>query len=211
MTQTLTYSIPLIAAYLIGAIPFGLLVARSRGIDIRRHGSGNIGATNVFRTVGKSWGILTLLLDALKGLLPTLLLPRTITMLTGATPHDALAVGIALLAVCGHNWPIYLRFKGGKGVATTAGALLGLAPAVVGIGILCFALVFTLTRFVSLGSIIAATVIPVVAWFIYPDDWLLPSFLTLLGLMVIWRHRANISRLLAGTENRIELGKGKKQ
>ena len=207
MNPIVTYAAPVAVAYLLGAVPFGLLVARTRGIDIRKHGSGNIGATNVFRTVGKGWGVLTMVLDALKGLLPTLLLPRAVAALTGEVPHDALAVCIALAAVCGHNWPVYLRFKGGKGVATTAGALIGLAPAVVGVGIVAFAVVLGVTRFVSLGSITAAVLIPVIAWLIYPGELLLPIFLTLLGAMVVWRHRANIARLIAGKENRIEFGK----
>jgi glycerol-3-phosphate acyltransferase PlsY len=141
----------IIAAYFLGAVPFGLLVSKARGVDIRKVGSGNIGATNVFRSVGKSWGLLTLLLDALKGFLPAHLFPLAAAhMMTVPSPvWLPLACGCA--AVVGLNWPVYIGFKGGKGIATTAGALLGFAPAPLGIGVLTFAVVFGLSRYVSLG------------------------------------------------------------
>jgi len=198
-------------AYLLGSIPFGLIVARSRGIDIRTVGSGNIGATNVLRSVGKSWGILTLFLDALKGLIPALCFP----LLAKATGEsfainnpDILKVICGCVAVLGHNFPIFLKFKGGKGVATTAGALIGIAPAALGLGLLAFILAFTITRMVSMGSIMAAATIPVAAWLLYLDQGLLiPIVLTILGLLAIWRHRSNIVRIYKGQENRIKFGK----
>jgi glycerol-3-phosphate acyltransferase PlsY len=200
----------LLGAYLIGAIPFGLLIGLSRGIDVRTCGSGNIGATNVFRSVGKGWGSLALLLDVLKGLLPALLFPLLVGRLT-QTPLDnthRLLCGCA--AVAGHNWPVYLRFKGGKGIATTAGALIGIAPAALGIGLLAWVASFACTRYVSLASILAAMVIPMAAWWLYRADGLAtPIALTCLGLIAIWRHRANIGRLVAGSESKIELGKKK--
>ena len=122
-----------LASYLIGAVPFGLLVARLKGVDITKVGSGNIGATNVFRSVSKPLGILTFVLDALKGWGPAWFFPRLVQggdAITAAGP--ALAVAYATLAIVGHTWPVYLKFKGGKGVATSAGALIGIAPAAVG-------------------------------------------------------------------------------
>jgi glycerol-3-phosphate acyltransferase PlsY len=198
----------LLLAYLIGAIPFGLLIGLARGTDVRTCGSGNIGATNVFRSVGKGWGSLALLLDALKGWLPALLFPLAVATLTETTSDHTLRLLCGCAAVAGHNWPVYLRFKGGKGIATTAGALIGIAPAALGIGLLAWVVTFALARMVSLASLLAAVVIPAAAWWLYADDGIAtPMALTVLGLSAIWRHRANISRLVAGTESRIELGK----
>lgn len=194
----------ILASYLLGAVPFGLLIARARGVDIRQVGSRNIGATNVLRSVGKPWGILTFVFDALKGFVPALVFPM-IGNATGAGFQSlevpALACGVA--AILGHNFPVYLKFKGGKGVATSAGALLGIAPAAAGVGVVVWALFFFTLRFVSLASIAAAATIPAAGWLLYAKSgFLLPSALTLLGALVIWRHKANIQRLLAGTESR---------
>lgn len=186
------------AAYLLGAVPFGLLIARFKGVDIRKVGSGNIGATNVMRSVGKPWGIATFVLDALKGFAPAYVFP-----LWSPHPHPALPIACAFAAILGHNFPIWLGFKGGKGVATSAGALLGLAPAAAGLGLATWAIVFFTSRYVSLASLIAALVIPAAGWTLYRSpDHLLPVFLTVLAALVILRHRANIQRLLNGTENR---------
>jgi acyl phosphate:glycerol-3-phosphate acyltransferase len=198
-------AVAILLSYLLGSIPFGLLIARSRGIDIRAAGSGNIGATNVMRVVGKTWGILTLVLDALKGLVSVLLFAR-IGHLGGEVPAwFGLACGC--VAILGHSFPVYLKFKGGKGVATSAGVLIGAAPAAFGVGIAVFAILFALLRYVSLGSIAAAIAVPVAA-FVFERSKVEPDYLTtyvlvVLGLVVIWRHKANIRRLLAGTENRI--------
>lgn len=191
-------------SYLIGAIPFGLLIARMRGVDIQKVGSGNIGATNVLRSVGKPWGILTFACDALKGFLPVLLLPRL-----AGTPHALLPIACAMAAILGHNFPVYLRFRGGKGVATSAGALLALAPAAVAVGLAAWALVFFTSRYVSLASIVGAVVIPVAGWWLYRPGLALPVFLSVLGGLIILRHRTNIQRLLNGTENRFARGKDK--
>ena len=192
----------LLAAYLLGSIPNGLLVARLKGIDIRKVGSGNIGATNVFRSVGKFWGILTFICDALKGLIPAWLFPQL-----AGEPGAALGIFCGALAIAGHNWPIFLKFKGGKGVATSAGVLLGIAPAAVGIGLLSWLILFLSTRYVSVASIGAALVVPLAGWFLYRDGLLLPITLTVLGLVTIVRHQANLRRLIAGTEHRFEFGK----
>lgn len=200
-----------ILSYLFGAVPFGFLVARSRGVDIRAVGSGNIGATNVFRSVGKGWGVLTLLLDALKGYIPAALFPVLLARTTGCEAVNAAPVIFACLAVAGHNWPVYLRFKGGKGIATTAGALLGLAPAALGVGAGVWVASFVLTRYVSVASILAAIAVPVSAWCFYRAGTLLiPIVLTCLGAAAVIRHHSNIKRLINGTESKITFGKKKK-
>jgi glycerol-3-phosphate acyltransferase PlsY len=193
-----------LGAYLLGAVPVGLLVARVRGVDIRRVGSGNIGATNVFRCVGKAWGVITFLGDALKGFLAVWGGPL---LAQGRIPVDnpVPAVFCMVAAVVGHNWPVYLKFKGGKGVATTAGALLGLAPAAVGIGFGVWVLVFLASRYVSVASLSAALSIIVAGWLLYLETGaLLPGVLTVLGLLVVLRHHSNIRRLLKGTEHRFQ-------
>ncbi len=189
-----------VAGYLVGAVPFALLISRLKGVDIRQVGSGNVGATNVFRMVGKGLGVLTFACDVFKGFLPAYLFPQ---LLTGAPQDIGLLFGCA--AIAGHNWPVYLRFKGGKGVATSVGVLLGVAPPAVGIGLAAWIIVFALTRYVSLASIAGAVAVPAAGWWLYgADGWLLPSVLTVLGLLVVWRHRSNIQRLLNGTEHQFK-------
>ena len=195
----LLLSLLILASYLLGAIPNGLLIARLKGVDLQKVGSGNIGATNVFRCVGKGWGVLAFVLDAVKGFVPAFFFPR---LLESAPPWLGLACGVA--AIAGHNWPVWLKFKGGKGVSTSAGMLLGIAPAAVGIGFAVFALTVALTRFVSLGSILAALAVAGSGVWLYgADNRLLAGALVLMGLLVIVKHRANIGRLLKGTEPRI--------
>jgi acyl phosphate:glycerol-3-phosphate acyltransferase len=194
-------------AYLLGAIPFGLLIARARGVDIRKVGSGNIGATNVFRSVGKGWGILAFACDALKGLIPVTLFPRLAQAAWAYDGGAALPLACACLAIAGHNWPVYLRFKGGKGVATSAGALAGLAPAAAGIGLAVWALAFAATRYVSVASMAAAAAVAAAAWALPAHAGpLLPGALTALCALIVARHKGNIRRLLNGTENRFEFG-----
>jgi glycerol-3-phosphate acyltransferase PlsY len=196
----------ILASYLLGAIPFGLLIGRMRGVDVRTVGSRNIGATNVFRTVGKPWGIATFALDALKGFIPAFIFPYY-GYLWGGEFHSMelakLAGGAA--AIIGHNFPIYLRFRGGKGVATSAGALIGIAPLAVVVGSVVWAAFFFALRYVSLASIAAAIAVPVAGWIWYRSaGWILPATLTLLAALIILRHRENIRRLLNGTENRFQ-------
>ena len=191
----MTITILALIAYLFGAVPFGLLVAKSRGIDIRTQGSGNIGATNVFRVVGKGWGIFTLVLDALKGFIPAFIFPMFGNL------DSEWGVLFGLLSIVGHSFPVYLKFKGGKGVATSAGMLIGVAPQAVGVGLLVWIICIVIWRYVSLASIVAAATIAVTVWVI--DMGLIINIaLTALGAMVIWLHRANIKRLINGTENR---------
>jgi glycerol-3-phosphate acyltransferase PlsY len=204
-----------IAAYLLGSIPFGFLMARAKGVDIRRVGSGNIGATNVFRCVSKPLGIVTFALDFAKGLTGCTILPWAAMLLAGQG-HAPLPLQVAcgFLTVAGHNWPIFLGFKGGKGIATSAGLLLGLAPAACGIALATWLVIFLSLRYVSLASIAAALALGVVAWF--PafgregGSWGFPLILDLLAALAIWRHRANIQRLRTGTELRFAFGKGKR-
>ena len=201
-----------IFSYLLGSVPSGFLVARARGVDIRAVGSGNIGATNVYRCIGKGAGIFTFACDILKGLAPVALLPLAAVHGAGLSPARSVAVGIlcAAAAVAGHNWPVFLKFKGGKGVATSAGALLGLAPAAMGIGLCAWLLTFLLTRYVSVASIAAALAVSAAAWVLRADnDFLLPAALTLLAALVVWRHKPNLQRLAKGTENRFEFGRKK--
>ena len=208
MTTTMICSICGVGAYLLGAVPFSLLIARAKGVDIRTVGSGNIGATNVFRALGKGWGLLAFACDALKGFIPAGLFPLW-AKTQGAFDGDAvLPLVCACLAVAGHNWSVYLRFKGGKGVATSVGALTGLTPAAAGVGLLTWALFFITTRYVSLASITAAIMVAGVVWIFYAQTGiLLPVVLTALSVLIIWRHKSNIQRLLRGTENRVEFKK----
>ena len=206
MSPLMSQILGALLAYLLGAVPFGLMVARSRGVDIRAVGSGNIGATNVFRSVGRNWGLLTFLLDMGKGLCGAQLIPRLAAALSGgsaAAPSTGFALLCACLAVVGHNWPVFLKFKGGKGVATSMGALIGIAWQAALIGLLVWIVVLLISRYVSLASISAAAILAGVSWWLYRDETiLLPIVLSLLGLTAILRHRPNIQRLLKGTENR---------
>jgi len=208
MTTVLIYSVCGVLAYLLGAIPFGLLIARAKGVDIRAVGSGNIGATNVFRALGKGWGILAFACDALKGFIPASVFPLLAKTLWKFDGDAVLPLVCACLAIAGHNWPVYLRFKGGKGVATSVGALIGLAPVAAGVGLLTWALVFVATRYVSVASIAAAFMVAGAVWFFYAQSGiLLPVVLTALCGLVIWRHKSNIQRLIHGSENRFEFKK----
>ena len=178
--------------FLIGSFPTAYLVGRLRGVDIRTVGSGNAGATNVFRTLGKAPGILTLSVDIVKGLVPVLL-ARSFFPLT------AVPVISGLAAVAGHSWSPFLRFKGGKGVATSAGVFLGLAPWAGLLAIAVFLGVFLWTRTVSIGSLAAAAVLPTASFLLYgpaPASWLA---LTVTALVVV-KHVPNIRRLLKGEE-----------
>jgi len=189
-------------AYLLGSIPFGYLLVRFfRKEDIRAVGSGNIGATNVARSGGKGLGILTLLLDLGKGLL-AVLLARHVAPGTPGFPSD-LAVGAAVAAVIGHVFPVWLGFRGGKGVATALGVFLALTPKAALAAVAVFTLVVALSRIVSLASIVAAAVLPVFAVVLMPDRS--PVYLggvVFIALLVIVKHQANIQRLIAGTESR---------
>jgi len=195
--------VSLLIGYLLGSIPSGYLVGKCRGIDIRQHGSGNIGATNVVRTLGRPWGVLVFLLDVLKGIIAVQL---AIQVLAGIykMPPDHLGILAGFGCFLGHCFPVWLGFKGGKGVAVGAGILIGLAWVVAAIGLVIWAIAFKTTRYVSLASLLAAVSLPIIAWTqerrLGPIFW----FTLVISLLAIWRHRANIQRLLAGTESRFE-------
>jgi acyl phosphate:glycerol-3-phosphate acyltransferase len=189
-------------AYLIGSIPFGLLISKAKGQDIRKLGSGNIGATNVLRCLGKPLGIACFALDVLKGFLPAFVFP-----MFGNLHADFPGIGILFgaAAILGHNFPVFLKFKGGKGVATSAGVLIGVAPLAVVIGLATWAIVFKLSGYVSLGSIVAALVVVLTGWIrVGHYGVITASALTLLGGLTVWRHRTNIQRLREGTENKFQ-------
>ena len=200
-----------IIGYLLGSIPFGLLLVRMfLGQDVRSSGSGNIGATNVARTSPKL-GLLTLLLDALKGFIAVWIASQ-LGDGDPTTPSALLPMCIAAFAaVVGHSFPIWLRFRGGKSVATALGAFVLIAPLAVLALFVLFVVLVALTRYVSLGSIMGAALFPVLAWRL--DHRGLPAlwFLIAACALVILRHRANLQRLLAGKESRFALGKGAKQ
>lgn len=185
----------LIAAYLLGAVPFGILAGRLKGVDIRAQGSGNLGATNVSRVLGRPWGTLVFALDALKGALPVLLVQRLV-------PGPAWAVGAGLAAILGHVFPVYLGFRGGKGVATSAGTLLALAPLATAAAFALWLTVVGLTRMISAGSLAAAAALPI-AHFALGGDALVGALTVLVTLLVWLRHRGNIARILKGTESKL--------
>lgn len=190
-------------SYLIGSIPSGFLLARLRHVDVRRTGSGNIGATNVARSAGALLGLLTLAIDVLKGALPVALV-GALGWDVGGTPamEQHARITAALAAVAGHVFPFALGFRGGKGVATAMGALLVLAPAALPVPLALFALALLALRRVSLASIAAAVATPAAAaWSGYDEE--VTTAIGALSALIVLRHRANIGRLIAGTEPRI--------
>ncbi len=210
--NAIAFTLLTIAAYLLGAVPFGLVLGKARGIDIRQHGSRNIGATNTGRVLGRRWGLLCLALDIVKGFLPTFAAYWLIADKPQAATL-AMWLGIALAAVLGHVFPIYLKFRGGKGVATTIGVALGIFPYLTVpmlVTVLLYAAVRLPTGIVSLGSLAIAIGLPV-SFLAYtrlydlPMDefWPLQVATILLGLIILVRHRENISRLLKGAETRV--------
>ncbi len=203
------WDIPLIlGAYLIGSVPFAYLVSKAvRGIDIREVGSGNVGATNVGRALGRKWGILVFALDVLKGFLPTLaaLLLHGCRIGEPALPLGAALTGFA--SVAGHNWPIFLKFKGGKGMATSCGVFLAVFPLGLLIAMAVWAALVAVTRYVSVGSMVAAAALLSCAMLLGREPFGAGEFRTALAavaaVLSIVRHRSNIARLVRGTENRI--------
>jgi len=220
--------IPPLVAFLIGSIPFGLLIAKAKGINIREHGSGNIGATNVLRVVGKKYGITCLILDLLKGLIPTI---AGISLITYAGSHNPMSfdflspyaqelprtqaqilhIVTALATILGHNYSPWIGFKGGKGIATSAGALIALMPAGVLLLILVWVILFYSTKYVSVASIGAALSLPVImiigSWYhgkLASGTWNAPlfAFSIIIALLATWRHRSNIQNLRNGTEHK---------
>jgi glycerol-3-phosphate acyltransferase PlsY len=197
--------------YLVGSVPTGYLMGKSRGLDIRQQGSGNIGATNVWRVMGRNWGLCAFACDFLKGFL-FLYLVRKWSFPEGGDWLVALLLVICgLAAIIGHNYTPWLGFKGGKGIATSAGVMGALMPPVLAVALSLWIVATLVTRFVSIGSILAAVVLPVAAAFFYPGEWIYFGLATLAGGLAVWRHHSNIQRLIAGTESRIEFGSKKKE
>ncbi|NDV61821.1 glycerol-3-phosphate 1-O-acyltransferase PlsY [Puniceicoccales bacterium CK1056] len=189
----------LLAGYLIGSISFAVLITRAKGVDIFSVGSGNPGATNVLRVLGKPYGYTCFLLDAFKGV-AAVLIGRGLSLQAGLDPQLLGIIGL-LGAILGHSFSLFLKFKGGKGVATTVGGLFTLLPLVMLIGAILWLIVFLISRYVSLASLVLGVSLPVSAFFLKSDQasfWLC----VFLAILILVRHRANIQRLLAGTENR---------
>jgi len=192
---------PILLAYAVGATPFGFLAAKAKGIDIRQHGSGNIGATNVLRVLGKPLGYSVLAADVCKGLLPVLLAKAV-------SDSSFVVIGTAVAAILGHNYTFWLGFKGGKGIATTAGAIAPIILIPLVVAVISWIILLKTTRYVSIGSIAAALCLPTVnaienlcrgTW-----DWPIFGFAFFAGSLAIWKHRGNIRRLLRGEEPRFQ-------
>ena len=203
-SRVLVYIVIAVAAYLLGSIPTGYLVARARGIDIRTVGSGNIGAANVFRILGKPAGILVLVVDGLKGFAACAWLIDFVIQLFAVAPGqiENLRIVAGICAVLGHNYTCWLKFKGGKGIATSAGVYFALAPLAAGIALGIWIIVFALGRYVSVASIAAAVALPTGVW-LTKNNLFLGIVTTALGLLAIYKHKGNIHRLLNGTERRL--------
>jgi acyl phosphate:glycerol-3-phosphate acyltransferase len=213
-----SYILVAVGAYLLGSIPTGFLVAKAKGIDIRSVGSGNIGATNAMRVLGKPAGIFVLLADVAKGYVACILGAFIFAYFSpsgvfiGNSDSNRLDEIIAsferfpiiagICAVLGHNYTCWLKFKGGKGIATTAGVYLALAPWPLFIALMIFILAVVLTRYISVGSIASAIALSAAVWIWPPQNIFLGIVTTALGALAIYRHKGNIQRLMAGTENR---------
>jgi glycerol-3-phosphate acyltransferase PlsY len=195
-----------ILCYLIGSFPSGYLVGKSQGIDIRQHGSGNIGATNVLRVMGKKWGYLVFFCDSLKGFIAV----KIGVWLAASAGGDTTLAGVlaGIFCIIGHNYTVWLHFKGGKGIATSIGVLLAIVPiAIVLVILIVWVAVFFVWKYVSLASICAALSLPVAVLALFPfvghgNYWVLLVFSLIVATLAVWRHRSNIDRLVHGKENR---------
>ncbi|MEK9657933.1 MAG: glycerol-3-phosphate 1-O-acyltransferase PlsY [bacterium] len=186
----------ILLSYFLGALPFGLILSKLKGIDIRKVGSGNIGATNVYRNMGKTYGILVFILDALKGWFPTYLALQL-------TQNPWLHISIGIIAIVGHSFSIFVTFKGGKGVATAGGMLLALDPLVFLIIFPSTIIAIKLCNYVAPCSIAAAIITPLLLWvFKNPNAYIIPT--SILSFMIILKHKSNIIRLIQGKENKLQ-------
>ena len=211
--KTLLALIP--AAYLLGSVPFGLIVGLARGVDVRRAGSGNIGATNVGRLLGGKFFALVFVLDLLKSLAPMIVAGTVVRFRADGALTYVLWLGVGFAAVLGHMFSLFLRFRGGKGVATSTGLLLGLwpyytLPGLVAVGV--FGVAFWRTRIISVGSLLGAAAFPIAyvliglarGWPVFGVQWPLLVFAVVVAGLIVYKHRGNLARLRAGTEPRFE-------
>jgi len=196
-----------IFAFLLGSIPFGMLLARAKGVDIRTVGSGNIGATNVVRALGPKVGLAVFALDVLKGTIPALIAKQVVQAPVGAVQIQTNSMLMGVVAILGHMFSPFIGFKGGKGVATGFGAALGAIPGAALVGLAVISLTVALTRYVSLGSILAAISVPIVSMLVFRDSLQLLPILVVMAAFIIWKHRANIERLRNGTESKFAFKK----
>ena len=197
--------------YLLGSLPWGLWLGRwFRGVDIRTVGSGNLGATNVYRSLGPALGIVTLILDMAKGALPVWIVPNLPIAAAFPGGREACSLAVALAAVAGHVWTFLAGFRGGKGVATTAGALLALAPSAFAIFVVVFVVTVAVTRYISLGSVLASVAFAIALAFVEPGGIRSPTFWfgVVAAVVVILRHRDNLGRLSRGQERRFSFKRG---
>jgi glycerol-3-phosphate acyltransferase PlsY len=200
----------LIISYFIGSIPTAYIFGRIlKGIDIRKFGSGNVGATNAMRVLGKGWGIAVLFLDVLKGFLPVVFLGDFISLKTPIISSEALRIILGLSCISGHNWTLFLKFKGGKGVAATFGVLFGLSVEIPGLKlilslmILTWLLIFLITKIVSVSSMLSAIALPVYMA-LFNQSKVLISSSVILAIFIILRHKSNLKRFFRGTEPRLK-------
>jgi glycerol-3-phosphate acyltransferase PlsY len=203
------YPVAVLLAYFLGSIPWGFLAGRMNGVDLRREGSGNTGATNALRVLGKKWGYLVFALDALKGVL-AVKWSMDLAVYFDANGQEKIYAGVvaAIFVMIGHTYPVWLKFQGGKGIATAAGVMLALfPPPVFGFGLLVWAALFYSTRYVSVASLGAAVSLPTSAGILWWMGFCDPVRVVIAAVMcalAVWRHKSNIQRLLAGTEKRFE-------
>jgi len=199
-----------LVAYFLGSIPWGYLAGKLNGVDLHKEGSGSTGATNALRVLGKPWGYTVFALDTLKGSLAVIAAFQISSRFFASTPTETISAGVvaAIFAVIGHSYPVWLKFQGGKGIATSAGIMLALFPwPVFGFGLFVWLVLFYSTRFVSVASLGAAVALPTASaamWYLGDCDAIRTSIAAAMCVLAVWRHKSNISRLIAGTEKRFE-------
>jgi len=199
-----------LVAYFLGSIPWGYLAGKLNGVDLHKEGSGSTGATNALRVLGKPWGYTVFALDTLKGSLAVIAAFQIGSRFFASTPTETISAGVvaAIFAVIGHSYPVWLKFQGGKGIATSAGIMLALFPwPVFAFGLFVWLVLFYSTRFVSVASLGAAVALPTASaamWYLGDCDAIRTSIAAAMCVLAVWRHKSNISRLMAGTEKRFE-------
>jgi glycerol-3-phosphate acyltransferase PlsY len=202
--------IVILISYLIGSIPTAYIFGKTlKGIDIRRHGSGNVGATNALRVLGRGPGLVCLILDVLKGVLPVVFLGKIAAAQFPVHARESIYIAVGISSICGHTWTVFLNFKGGKGIATTLGVLIGLAISfngilpIIGLLLVVWGISFAFTKIVSISSIISAIALPLLM-LAFKQSLTLIAASTILSVFVIIRHKSNITRLMQGKENKLK-------